>query len=151
MLATLHTNDAASAVTRLADMGVEPYLLSSSLIGVLAQRLVRTLCPACRRAVPPTEAESALLSKMGMPSLRTLHVPVGCEACNQSGYRGRTGVYELIVADERFRHAVHERASEATLRDVARQGGMTSLRSDGTRWLADGTTSLAELVRVTRD
>jgi len=151
VLATLHTNDAASAVTRLADMGVEPYLLSSSLIGVLAQRLVRTLCPDCRRAVAPSAGERALLSQTGLPSLATLYVPSGCDTCNGTGYRGRTGVYEMIVADERFRRAVHDRESEARLRDVAREAGMTTLRGDGARWLADGTTSLAELVRVTRD
>jgi general secretion pathway protein E len=151
VLATLHTNDAASAVTRLADMGVEPYLLASSLLGVLAQRLVRTLCVDCRREVAASDAEIALLARMGLPALQTLYAPAGCEACNHGGYRGRTGIYELIVADERFRHAIHERASEASLREVARVGGMTSLRADGARWLAQGTTSLAELVRVTRD
>jgi general secretion pathway protein E len=151
VLATLHTNDAASAVTRLADMGVEPYLLASSLLGVLAQRLVRTLCPQCRREIVPGSGELDLLAKSGLPPLRRLYEPVGCDACNDTGYRGRTGVYELIVADDVFRRAIHDRASEAALRDVARAGGMTTLRSDGGRWLEDGTTSLAELVRVTRD
>jgi general secretion pathway protein E len=151
VLATLHTNDAASAVTRLADMGVEPYLLSSTLLGVLAQRLVRTLCADCRRFAPPSEAEAALLARAGSPALSKLASPGACEACNQTGYRGRTGIYELIVADDAFRAAIHERASEATLRDVARSAGMVALRTDGARWLADGTTSLAELVRVTRD
>ncbi|HVE50233.1 MAG TPA: type II secretion system ATPase GspE [Casimicrobiaceae bacterium] len=151
VLATLHTNDAASAVTRLADMGVEPYLLASSLLGVLAQRLVRTLCPQCRREVPAANAEAELLSRMGIPAMRSLFAPVGCDACNATGYRGRTGVYELIIADDAFRRAIHDRASEAVLRDAARHAGMASLRDDGARWLANGTTSLAELVRVTRD
>jgi len=151
VLATLHTNDAASAVTRLADMGVEPYLLASSLLGVLAQRLVRTLCPDCRVAVAPTPAERALLAGMGLPELATLHAPKGCGACRDTGYRGRTGIYELMVADESLRRQVHDRASEARLREAAHAAGMSGLRVDGARWLADGTTSLAELVRVTRD
>lgn len=151
VLATLHTNDAASAVTRLADMGVEPYLLASSLLGVLAQRLVRTLCPACRNAVAPAPGERELLARMGLPALSVLYEPGGCEACNQTGFRGRTGVYELIVVDETLRRSIHDRAPEAVLRDAAIEAGATSLRADGARWLADGTTSLAELVRVTRD
>ncbi len=151
VLATLHTNDAASAVTRLADMGVEPYLLSSSLLGVLAQRLVRTLCPACRKPVAPTGAERELLARMGIPELPKLFEAVGCEACRESGYHGRTGIYELIVVDDAVRRTIHDRAPEAVLRDAARNAGMTGLRADGARWLADGTTSLAELVRVTRD
>jgi general secretion pathway protein E len=151
VLATLHTNDAASAVTRLADMGVEPYLLASSLLGVLAQRLVRTLCPDCREPVAATPAERALLARMGVPSLATLYAPRGCASCRDTGYRGRTGIYELMIADEALRRRIHDRASEASLREAAHAGGMTGLRVDGARWLADGTTSLAELVRVTRD
>src|SRR6185295_4597121 len=103
VLATLHTNDAASAVTRLADMGVEPYLLSSSLLGVLAQRLVRTLCPACRVSAPATPGEAELLADMGLPSTTLLRTPAGCSACNNTGYRGRTGVYELLIVDDEIR------------------------------------------------
>ena len=148
VLATLHTNDAVSAVTRLADMGVEPYLLASSVLGVLAQRLVRCLCPACRRASPPTEGEAALLAKWGLPPLRRLYQPAGCEQCSQAGYRGRTGVYELILIDEALRRLIHDRASEAELREACARGGMRTLAVDGARWLGDGTTSLAELLRV---
>jgi len=151
VLATLHTNDAASAVTRLADMGVEPYLLSSSLLGVLAQRLVRTLCPKCRRGAPPTEAERALVASMGIAVPPTLYAPVGCEACNTTGYRGRTGIYELLPVDETTRRLIHDGAGELALRDAARRAGQRGLRADGARWLASGATSLAELVRVTRD
>ncbi|HVJ74934.1 MAG TPA: type II secretion system ATPase GspE [Casimicrobiaceae bacterium] len=151
VLATLHTNDAASAVTRLADMGVEPYLLSSSLLGVLAQRLVRTLCPACRRPAPPTEAERKLVQAMGIAVPAHLFGPVGCEACKRTGYRGRTGLYELLPVDETTRRLIHDGAGEIALRDAARRAGQRSLRSDGARHLADGTTSLAELVRVTRE
>jgi len=151
VLATLHTNDAASAVTRLADMGVEPYLLASTLLGVLAQRLVRTLCPVCRRGEAPTAGERALLADMGAPAASALYAPVGCEACKDTGYRGRTGIYELLVTDDAMRRLVHDRAPEATLREAALRAGMVPLRRDGTRWLPDGTTSLPELVRVTRE
>jgi general secretion pathway protein E len=151
VLATLHTNDAASAVTRLADMGVEPYLLSSSLLGVLAQRLVRRLCPACRRAAPPTEGERALLESMGNAPPPSLHAPVGCAQCNDTGYRGRTGIYELLLVDDTMRRLIHDGAGEIALRDAARRMHLRSLRTDGARWLADGTTSLAELLRVTRE
>jgi general secretion pathway protein E len=134
VLATLHTNDAPSAVTRLTDMGVEPFLLSSSLLGVLAQRLVRKLCPACCR-------------KDG----RGLWQPVGCAACSGSGWRGRTGVYELMEADDDVRALIHERASEARLLQAARHAGLRSMREDGERLVADGVTSLEEVLRVTRD
>ncbi|HEY8243734.1 MAG TPA: type II secretion system ATPase GspE [Casimicrobiaceae bacterium] len=151
VLATLHTNDAASAVTRLADMGVEPYLLSSSLLGVLAQRLVRTLCPQCRRGAPPTEPERALIASMGIEVPSTLYAPVGCDECKLSGYRGRTGLYELLPVDETTRRLIHDGAGELALRDAARRAGQRSLRADGARWLAGGLTSLAEIVRVTRE
>jgi general secretion pathway protein E len=134
VLATLHTNDAPSAVTRLVDMGIEPFLLSSSLLGVLAQRLVRRLCPTCKRA----DGEGRW------------H-PVGCTACGQTGYRGRTGVYELMIADDDVRALVHERAAEARIAEVAHAGGMRSMREDGERLVADGSTSLEELLRVTRE
>jgi general secretion pathway protein E len=151
VLATLHTNDAASAVTRLADMGVEPYLLASSVLGVLAQRLVRTLCPACRVASAPSPGEGELLRDLGLRADATLFAPQGCEHCNQSGYRGRTGIYELLVVDEPMRRLVHDRAPEHALRKAAIDSGMSSLRRDGARWVEQGTTSLAELVRVTRE
>jgi general secretion pathway protein E len=151
VLATLHTNDAASAVTRLSDMGVEPYLLASSLLGVLAQRLVRTLCPACRTSAVPSAGEAALIAELGVAPLAALGSPAGCARCNETGYRGRTGVYELIEIDDELRRLIHDRAPERALRAAAIAGGMTPLRRDGARWLEGGTTSLAELVRVTRE
>ncbi|HET9046356.1 MAG TPA: type II secretion system ATPase GspE [Casimicrobiaceae bacterium] len=151
VLATLHTNDAASAVTRLADMGVEPYLLASSLLGVLAQRLVRTLCPACRVAAAPSTGEAAMLATMGASAETPVWTAPGCAECNDSGYRGRTGVYELLVVDESIRRMIHDGSSEPAIRDAASRAGMRSLRVDGGRWLAQGSTSLAELMRVTRD
>jgi general secretion pathway protein E len=134
VLATLHTNDAPSAVTRLTDMGIEPFLLSSSLLGVLAQRLVRKLCTTCKR-----QGEDGRWH------------PVGCDACGHSGYKGRTGVYELMVVDDDVRALIHSRASEAELIAAARAGGLRSMREDGERLVATGVTSLEELMRVTRD
>ncbi|MFT3666614.1 type II secretion system ATPase GspE [Piscinibacter sp.] len=134
VLATLHTNDAPSAVTRLTDMGVEPFLLSSSLLGVLAQRLVRKLCPHCKK-----------------PDERGRWHPVGCAECGMSGYKGRTGVYELMVADDKVRALIHSRAAESQLFVAAEEAGMRSMREDGERLVAEGITSLEEVLRVTRE
>ncbi|ODU09437.1 MAG: type II secretion system protein GspE [Rubrivivax sp. SCN 71-131] len=134
VLATVHTNDAPSSVTRLVDMGVEPFLLSSSLLGVLAQRLVRKLCPDCRR--------------QGGDGL--WHA-VGCAACSHTGYKGRTGVYELMVVDDALRALIHGRGSEQELVAAAHAAGMRPMREDGQRLLRDGTTSPEEVIRVTRD
>ena len=125
VLATLHTNDAASAVTRLTDMGVEPFLLSSSLLGVLAQRLVRKLCLHCQG--------------------------VGCAQCSSTGYSGRTGVFELLATNDALRLLIHRQASEADIRNAAIAQGMTLMRDDGERLIASGVTSPEELLRVTRD
>jgi general secretion pathway protein E len=149
VLATLHTNDAVSAVTRLADMGVEPYLLASSVRGVLAQRLVRCLCSECRKATAPTAGESDVLSGLGLPPAQRLYAPVGCSSCSQTGYRGRTGIYELVLIDDTLRRLIHDRAGEPLLREACARATVRTLQSDGSRWLADGTTSLAELLRVT--
>jgi general secretion pathway protein E len=132
-------------------MGVEPYLLASTLLGVLAQRLVRTLCPVCRAGAPPTPGEAALLAGLGLPPAQPVSAPVGCDACKQTGYRGRTGIYELLVADDAIRRLIHDRAAEPTLREAATRAGMQPLRNDGARWLGRGVTSLAELIRVTRE
>jgi general secretion pathway protein E len=133
VLATLHTNDAPAAVTRLLDMGIEPFLLSSSLLGVVAQRLVRKLCPHCKRY-----------------DGQHWHA-VGCDQCGQTGYQGRVGVYELLLTTDQIRAQIHERASEAAIRATAQRDGMRTMREDGERWLADGTTTQAEVLRVTKD
>ena len=151
VIATLHTNDAASAITRLADMGVEPYLLASSLLGVLAQRLVRTICPACRTTAAPTGGEQRLLEDLGLAQLDPVWNARGCDACNRSGFNGRTGIYELLRIDDTLRRLIHDGAGELALRDAALRSGMRRLRQDGARWIAEGRTSLAELTRVTRD
>jgi general secretion pathway protein E len=149
VFATLHTNDAVSAVTRLVDMGVEPFLLASSLIGVVAQRLVRRLCMECRK---PIVADAAQLRALGLAATdATLYSAHGCPACNRTGYRGRTGIYELLMVDDDFRRLIHDRGSEQVLRAQAVSRGMRSLRDDGMRWAAQGVISLEEVVRVTRE
>ena len=149
VFATLHTNDAISAVTRLVDMGVEPFLLASSLIGVGAQRLVRRLCLECRK---PFAADAAQLRVLGLaPIDGTLYSAKGCGACNGSGYRGRTGIYELLTVDDELRRLIHDRTSEQALRAHVLSRGMRSLRDDGMRWAAQGVISLEEVVRVTRE
>ena len=125
VLATLHTNDATSAITRLTDMGVEPFLLSSSLLGVLAQRLLRRVCTHCQGR--------------------------GCEHCHQSGYHGRTGIFELLTTNDELRALIHSQASEAELRTCAQRHGMQLMREDGERLVAQGITTREELLRVTRD
>jgi general secretion pathway protein E len=149
VLATLHTNDTVSSITRLTDMGVEPFLLSSSMLGVLAQRLVRRLCPSCKEAYTPDATELTTLSKIGKPKL--LYRPVGCVACGQTGYRGRTGIYEFLPVDDHLRSMIHAHKSEQEMRDYAQQNGMLNLRDDGLRWVISGDTSLEEVIRVTRD
>ncbi len=150
VFATLHTNDAVSAVTRLVDMGVEPFLLASSLIGVVAQRLVRRLCLECRK---PFAADGAQLEALGFAPTQggTFYTAQGCAACNQSGYRGRTGIYEFLPVDDGLRALIHDRASEQVLRLYAEKQGMRSLRDDGLRWAVQGAISLEEVVRVTRE
>jgi general secretion pathway protein E len=149
VFATLHTNDAVSAVTRLVDMGVEPFLLASSLIGVVAQRLVRRLCLECRK---PFAADAAQLRTLGLtPTDGTFYSAQDCAACNRTGYRGRTGIYELMTVDDDLRRLIHDRASEQALRVHALSRGMGSLRDDGMRWAAQGVISLEEVVRVTRE
>lgn len=135
VLATLHTNDAVSAVTRLIDMGIEPFLLSSSLLGVVAQRLVRKLCLSCR--IPD-------------PLRKEQWRAVGCEQCNRSGFQGRTGIYELFPINARMRLLVHNNASEIEMRKIAIEDGMKSMREDGNRWVNSGLTSPDEVLRVTR-
>ena len=149
VLATLHTNDAVSATTRLVDMGVEPYLLSSSLLGVLAQRLVRKLCAQCRVRYQPSAADVAELGERYAGE--ALYVPGACAACSGTGYAGRTGIYELLGVDEEAKRLIHEAASEHLLRAHVTRQGMRMLRQDALRWVLSGATSLEEAVRVTRE
>jgi general secretion pathway protein E len=149
VLSTLHTNTAVGAVTRLQDMGIEPFLLSSSLLGSLAQRLVRVLCEDCKT---PYQASASELEMLGLPANEscTLYHPNGCEACNNQGYRGRTGIYELVLVDDTLRQLIHDRAGELELNRHART--LTSgIREDGWRKVLGGHTSVEEVLRVTRE
>jgi general secretion pathway protein E len=148
VLSTLHTNSAIGAVTRLIDMGVDAFLLASSLVGVLAQRLLRTLCPDCK--VPYT-ADPAVCTRLGLDpqAAVTLYRAQGCDQCQQ-GYRGRIGIYELVRVTPTLAGLIHQGASEAQLTREAR-GGSSSLFQDGQRRVLEGRTSLDELLRVTQE
>ncbi len=149
VLSTLHTNTAVGAVTRLRDMGVEPFLLSSSLVGVLAQRLVRVICSACREPYEGTARERSIMGVIASAPL-TLYRPRGCENCNDSGFRGRTGIYELVTVDDTMRTMIHDGAGEHQLEQYART--MTpGILDDGKRKVLAGETTLEEVMRVTRE
>ena len=147
VLSTLHTNTAIGAVTRLQDMGVEPFLLSSSLVAVMAQRLVRLLCTDCREAAEATPAERELLGIVGDDPAE-LHHSKGCAKCNMTGYRGRTGIYELIEVDEALRTAIHEGVGEQAMLEIARTN-YPGIQADGKRRILAGETTLEEVLRVT--
>ena len=152
VFSTLHTNDAAGAYTRLIDMGVEPFLVSSTVEAVMAQRLVRTLCPKCKQAVsvepgdlPPDFPTESLSATGGR-----LYHPVGCRYCRQVGYRGRTGIYELLETTNRIREISASNTSAWQIKKAAFEEGMRTLRQDGWRKVLDGATSLEEVIRVTK-
>lgn len=152
VLSTLHTNTAIGAVTRLQDMGVEPFLLSSSLIGVVAQRLVRTLCPHCFDWQQADSEQAKLFFEVGkkMDDNIRLPKPVGCDKCNQSGFRGRTAIYEVVPIDDQLRRMIHGNAAEFDLEGYARQK-TPSIRADGLQKVISGQTTLEEVLRVTKD
>ena len=145
VMSTVHTNTAIGAVTRLVDMGVEPFLIASSMVGVLAQRLVRTLCAACKVAVEPTPLEQRFLGSLytGAPICRA----EGCDACGNSGFRGRTGIYELVTIDETLRGLIHDQASEQAMAEYARRYS-PGIADDGRRKVLAGVTTVNEVMRV---
>lgn len=149
VFATLHTNDAPTAFTRLIDMGIEEFLVASTVRGVLAQRLVRRVCPACKTPHRPTPQEKELLGLDG--SEMELFSGTGCEHCNYIGYRGQIGLFEMLITTEAIERLIIERSSSGRIREVALQQGMTSLREDGVAKVKSGLTTLAEVLRVTRD
>jgi general secretion pathway protein E/type IV pilus assembly protein PilB len=173
VFSTLHTNDAPSAITRLIDMGIEPFLVASTVEGVMAQRLVRTVCPDCKVAFTPHidelpidfptgEAAQALLTQGKLPAAQasadwrrergappTIYKGTGCRSCRQSGYRGRTGIHELMVANDPMREMVVNRVNAGVIRQEAMKAGMTTLRQDGWRKVLQGTTTVEEVARVT--
>jgi general secretion pathway protein E len=152
VFSTLHTNDSAGAITRLINMGIEPFLVTSSTIAVIAQRLVRRLCPKCKRSYVP---EVAALSELGPHALeysgKEAFLPVGCSACLDRGYMGRSGIFELMAMTPQIQELTLTGADSNAIKREARKGGMFSLRDDGTRRAFLGETSIEEVLRVTRD
>jgi type II secretory ATPase GspE/PulE/Tfp pilus assembly ATPase PilB-like protein len=148
VFSTLHTNDAPGALTRLVDMGVEPYLVASSLEAVLAQRLVRVLCPHCKR---PDTSETArvLKGKIGIPDATQIYKTVGCRECRNTGFFGRHAIFEWMDTDEEIRQLILKNASSDQIRTAARKGGMRSLAEDGWRLVAAGVTTVEEVLSVT--
>jgi len=149
VFSTLHTNDAPSAITRLVDMGVEDFLLSSTILGVLAQRLVRVICPSCKEVVS-SDTEREELARFGMEDV-ILYRGRGCESCTYTGYYGRTGIFELMVVDDDIRRLILKGGDANQLRDLARRHGMRTLVEDGLEKVRAGITTLSEVLRVTQE
>ena len=147
VMSTLHTNTAIGAVTRLVDMGVEDFLIASSLVGIVSQRLVRILCTHCRREAEPDAGEVERM--LGLYQDGTIHHATGCDKCDYSGYRGRVGIYELIIVDDNLRTLIHDRSSEEQMLEHVRKT-TPSLNANGIMRVLDGTTSLDEVIRVTQ-
>ncbi len=152
VLSTLHTNDSASAVTRLTDMGIEPYLISSTVVGVMAQRLVRVICPNCKQPYSPQDGMVSWneLQKVAKGFVK-LHKGAGCEKCLETGYMGRTGIFELLLVDDQIRDLIVRRQGSHIIEQAAVEKGMTTLRQDGLRRALAGATTLEEVYRVTQD
>jgi general secretion pathway protein E len=153
VFSTLHTNDSAGAITRLLDFGVEPYLVSSSVIAVMAQRLVRRICSDCRQEYQPSDHELRELGLLNIDSLTAEHkfyAGAGCDKCFQTGYRGRTGVYELMLINEEIQGLIYKTETAGTIKRAALNGGLQTLRMDGARKVLAGITTTAEVLRVTQ-
>ena len=148
VFSTVHTNDAPGAVTRLMDMGVESFLISSALLGVMAQRLVRVICPNCKEETPLTNAYRKEMGSIAQ-NIQNIYRGVGCDHCSQTGYRGRIGIYELMVVNDAIRGLIVEKSSSHIIRNKAREMGMTILREDGWRKVTQGITTPEEVLRVT--
>jgi type II secretion system protein E len=152
VFSTLHTNDSSGAVARLLDMGIEPFLVASSLEGVLAQRLVRRLCPRCKEAYTASESELSDLGPLrGWLRGVTLYRAAGCDECRGTGYRGRVGLFELLVVDEAVQELILRRASSGEIKEAAASQGMSTLREEGWQKVLDGLTSVEEVTRVTHE
>jgi len=150
VFSTLHTNDAPGALTRLVEMGIEPYLVASTLEGVIAQRLVRMICPDCAEEYSPANPDR-LRAELGGLLPERLHRGKGCPRCQGMGYLGRKGIFEQMVVTQELRHAITEGASHVRVRDLALKNGMKTLREDGLRYVREGKTTLEELLRLTKD
>jgi general secretion pathway protein E/type IV pilus assembly protein PilB len=150
VFSTLHTNDAAGAYTRMVDMGVEPFLVASTVEAVMAQRLVRRLCRNCRQSYVPTHEDVPDDFPWELLEGRPLYRATGCRECRDVGYKGRTGIYELLVTTERIRELAHERATTWEIKKAGLEEGMHTLRQDGWLHVLDGDTSVDEVLRVTK-
>ena len=155
VFSTLHTNDSASSINRLLDMGIEPFLIASSVEGLIAQRLVRRLCPSCRRAVELDDLKKEILQKEGFPvdklSDHTIYEPAGCDDCRGSGFKGRTGIYEILIVTDHIRPLIIDRAAASDIMKVARRHGLRTLREDGWNKVLNGVTTVEEILRVTEE
>jgi general secretion pathway protein E len=151
VFSTLHTNDTAGAITRLIDMGIEPFLVASSVVAIFAQRLVRLLCPDCREAYSPTPQESSKLGFKSGARPTTFYRAVGCTRCKRTGYHGRTGIYEILLIDDEIRQMVLGKVDSNRIKNRAIEKGMRTLRDDGARKVMEGTTTLEEVLRVTQE
>ncbi len=149
VLSTLHTNDAPSALTRLLDMGIEPYLLASSITGIVAQRLVRTVCPHCKIPYEPSQAERAYFEAQSSQIFHLIK-GAGCDRCKNTGYHGRTGIFELLVIDNEIRQMISQKVDSQSIKQYAVKKGMKTLRIDGLRKVLKGITTLEEVLRVTQ-
>ena len=153
VFSTLHTNDSAGAVSRLLDLGVEPYLVSSSLIAIIAQRLVRKVCPECKKIAEPSphELRELGIGLSGFPANDgKFFVGQGCDKCFQTGYRGRTGIYEVMLINEEIQNTIYKRETAGTIKKIALNAGMQTLRMDGARKVLAGETTISEILRVTQ-
>ena len=149
VFSTVHTNDSAGAITRLLDMGVEHYLISSALVGALAQRLVRILCKSCRKPYTPDKETLKMVTGKATGTGETLYREAGCPECSNTGYRGRIGIYELLNIDDEIRNLILSKTSSHLIKEKARERGMSTLRDDGWKKVREGLTTVSEVVRVT--
>jgi general secretion pathway protein E len=152
VFSTLHTNDSAGAITRLLDMGIEPFLVSSSVVAIIAQRLIRVVCPDCRMGYSPPLEE---LEKLGWGSKngkgKTFYRGQGCANCMDTGYRGRTGIYEVLVLDDEIRNLILSKTDANTIKNRSVEKGMITLKQDGAAKVTRGLTTTEEVLRVTQD
>jgi len=150
VLSTLHTNDAPSSITRLIDLGVQPFLINATIIGVIAQRLVRKVCTHCKEEYNLTKDECYIL-KLDYEKVKNYKVSIGrgCEECRSTGYLGRTGIFEVMEIDEKMREQIHEKASPLTIKKTAQAQGMSTLRENAIKKLLQGITTVDEVIRVT--
>lgn len=151
VFSTLHTNDAPSSITRLIDMGVEPFLLAPSLLGIIAQRLLRKICPHCKEEHVPSEAELNVMGVSSSLERLKFHRGAGCDKCKRTGYKGRTGIQEILVVDEKIRELITNKASVGIIREEAVKKGFKDMRFDGLKKVVSGVTSVEELLRVTKN